>query len=161
MKGRKTDYIGLYGNVKLPKAWCNNCGGYSFVQDGELACCGAHIAEDPQRYKRESIPEQRRRIIPQKERRKQLELQNYRCFYCDRGFGSTVYRKGRALKLKIHWDHMVPYSLTQNNSPTNFVAACHVCNGSKSSFVFQTVDEAKLYLLDRWKARGYTDGPEY
>ncbi len=55
---------------------------------------------------------------------------------------------------------MVPYSLTQNNDPTKFVSVCHFCNGSKSPIVFLTVDEAKLFLIDKWKAKGYSDSIE-
>ncbi len=68
MKEGKSDYIGLFGNVKLPKTWCSNCGSYSIVRGGELICCGKPIKEKPQRYKSESIPEQKRRAIPEKEK---------------------------------------------------------------------------------------------
>jgi len=156
MRNEKASYIGLYGNINLTKEWCNKCDSYSFVISGKLVCCGAHQTQLPQLYKRESIPEQRRKTISAKEKKIQLEKQDYRCFYCGKNLGSLVFRKSKPVKLKTEWDHMIPYSLTQNNEPTNFVAACHICNRLKSSSVFQTVDEAKIYLLSRWEEKGYT-----
>jgi len=154
-------YVGLYGKVRIIKAWCEDCQGYFIVQEGKLSCCDKPIDADPGRYKRESEPEQRRKAPPLKERQKQLEDQHYRCFYCSRSFDSTVYRNGKAVRLKVHYDHMIPYSLTQDNSVSNFVAACHVCNGIKTDFCFHTVEEAQIYIQGRWKEKGYTDSLEF
>src|SRR5579883_3195977 len=114
-RAKKRDYIGLYGNVGIPKAWCEECQANSFVIDGELVCCGTPIELLPERYQRECEPEQRRRTLSPKDKERQLIEQDYKCFYCERTFGSTVFRRGRAIKLKIHYDHMIPYSLCQNN----------------------------------------------
>ena len=158
--GKKQSYVGLYGNVKLIKAWCENCQAQSIVRDGELLCCGTPIEADPDRYKRESEPEQRRRRPSLKDRQQQLETQDYKCFYCLRSFGSYGYRKKKGIRLQIHYDHLVPYALTQNNNATNFVAACHVCNGMKSAICFRTIEEAQIYLQERWKEKGYSDSEE-
>ena len=150
----KRDYIGLYGGVSIPKSWCEECQANSFVIDGEMVCCGIPVELTPERYKRECEPEQRRRTLPLKAREKQLEAQDYKCFYCERTFGSTVFRSGRSIKLRIHYDHMVPYSLSQNNQASNFVAACHICNSIKSDFCFQTVEEAQIYIRQKWVEKG-------
>src|SRR5690242_7721129 len=113
---KKADYIGLYGRVSIPKSWCDECEDYSFVFDGELACCGKSVEVIPERYKRESEPEQHRRTLPLKERQHQLEEQDYRCFYCERAFDTYIIRKGKLVKLRIVWDHFVPYAYAQDNS---------------------------------------------
>src|SRR2546421_4336947 len=151
------DYIGLYGRVRLTKAWCEDCQGHFIVQDGALACCGRSVEANPEKYKRESQPEQKRKAPPEKEKKRQLEAQDYKCFYCQRTFESTVYRKGKAVKLKVNYDHMIPYALTQDNSAINFVAACHVCNGIKTDLCFRTVEDAQFHIQGRWKEKGYTD----
>jgi 5-methylcytosine-specific restriction endonuclease McrA len=153
----KKAYLGLYGNVVLPKAYCDDCGMVAIVRDGVLQCCDKEVSEVPEYYKREVEPEQKRHLPPKKDRDRQLEEQDYRCFYCLRRFGSTVYRKTRAVKLKHAWDHMLPYAFSQNNSASNFVAACQVCNGLKSAMCFKSLEDAQLFLNNRWVEKGYTD----
>lgn len=41
------------------------------------------------------------------------------------------------------------------NSTPNFVAACHVCNGIKSDKLFQTLDEARVFIQLAREAKGY------
>ena len=86
-----------------------------------------------------------------------LTAQENRCFYCARTFGVRIARGSRDVILRCEWDHQVPYAYAQNNMPENFVAACHVCNALKSSFLFRTVDEAQTFLALRWPAKGYGD----
>jgi hypothetical protein len=75
-----------------------------------------------------------------------LELQGNRCLYCEMLFGSAIERKGRLIFLKVNWDHFVPFAYTQNNYAYNFVAACQICNGIKSSHLFKTLEEARIYV---------------
>lgn len=91
------------------------------------------------------------------ERWAQLEAQDWRCFYCERGFGAKVWRGSNFIELRVEWDHMVPYSFNQNNGASNFVAACRVCNALKSDRMFQSVDAAKVYLNAAWKEKGYEE----
>ena len=69
------------------------------------------------------------------EREQALERQDGKCFYCNQPLGAVRTRNGREVTLRTHWDHLMPYAYDQNNSPDNFVAACHVCNGIKSFFL--------------------------
>ena len=64
-------------------------------------------------------------------------------------------RQEKALTIKVNWDHQLPYAFSQNNATSNFVAACHVCNGIKSDRLFKTVEEAQLYLAQKRKQKGY------
>lgn len=150
-----SDYLGLYGNVGLTKARCSDCKVYAFVIDGKLACCDTPINAMPQKVQREASPEQERRLPPLTERRAQLERQEHRCFYCERSFGSRVFRGTRGATLQVNWDHVIPYAYSQNNSAVNFVAACHICNGIKSSHLFPSLDEAKQYIASKWEEKGY------
>jgi hypothetical protein len=86
-----------------------------------------------------------------------MEEQKFCCFYCDRRFGATVFRAGKPIALRINWDHVNPYAYSLNNHDQNFVAACHVCNGIKSSLIFRSTDEAKTHIAGRWQDKGYTD----
>jgi len=93
-----------------------------------------------------SQAQDRRKAPTAAERQMILELQGNRCLYCEMLFGAAVERKGRLIFLKVNWDHFVPFAYTQNNYAYNFVAACQICNGIKSSMTFKTVEEAKVYI---------------
>jgi 5-methylcytosine-specific restriction endonuclease McrA len=81
------------------------------------------------------------------EKRLILENQGRRCLYCQRMFGSAVIRKGKIVWLKVTWDHVVPFSYSQNNHGHNFAAACQICNGLKGSLMFATIEEARTHIL--------------
>lgn len=146
----------LYGNVSIPKAYCQSCRRESFILNGRYACCDrSAVGFVPARFIRESLPEARRKLPPLPERRRILALQGVRCFYCNVPFDSDVFRYGVPIRITIHWDHQLPFAYAQNNKTTNFVAACHVCNGLKGAKLFQTVEEAVEFLALRRKDKGY------
>jgi 5-methylcytosine-specific restriction endonuclease McrA len=157
MPEHQPTHIALFGGVALIKGHCQKCLRSSIVSDGKFACCGRAVKGVPDQIKRESVSEGRRRPLPLKARAAQLQLQNYRCFYCDLSFGSIVFRKGRAITLRTEWDHSIPFAYSQDNRPSNFVAACQVCNALKHSFVFQTEEEAKVYVKLERERKGYSD----
>jgi hypothetical protein len=68
---------------------------------------------------------------------------------------STRFRNGKPIIIKTNWDHQLPYAFSQNNATSNFVAACHVCNGIKSDRLFKTIEEAQVYLASKRKQKGY------
>jgi 5-methylcytosine-specific restriction endonuclease McrA len=150
-----SDYLGLYGNIGVVKARCLDCKTHAFVVGGKLACCDKLVEVAPQIVKREACPEQERRLPALSERRAQLESQQHQCFYCERTFGSRVFRGTRGTTLQINWDHVIPYAYSQNNATLNFVAACHICNGLKSSHLFPTLDAAREFLNSKWRDKGY------
>lgn len=140
--------MALYGNVRLERARCPDCGRWAFVRNGSTACCGVDVASQPTRYKRISQPEQRRRRPPLAVMRKCLEDQGDRCFYCDRRFGSAYVRGSRIHFRTVHWDHLVPYSLSQDNRSSNFVAACNVCNLAKQDRCYASLEQARIDLCE-------------
>lgn len=120
-----------------------------------MQCCEARLVAEPTRYQRESSPEDTRRLPKLRLRQAQLEAQGHRCLYCLRTFGSFSSRWGRLLRLRVHWDHMVPYAYNQDNRAANFAAACQVCNLLKGDRCFGTIEEARVYLATRRETKGY------
>lgn len=153
----KRSHVALYGRIAIRREYCRDCHCHGFVLDGRIQCCGKIIDETniPERYKRLSQPEQARRLPKMSERKAQLEIQDNKCFYCFRTFGTFVFRNSRAIRVNLCWDHALPFALTQNNDATNFVASCQVCNGIKTSLVFRTVEEARIHIQQRRSDKGY------
>ena len=147
--------IALYGNVGIERGYCKACGTNAFIKNGRLTCCGAPINGEPKKFYRECEAPQGRRTPPAAEKRRILEEQENRCFYCGLSFDDHNYRRSLPVKLKLHWDHQLPYSYSQNNKTANFVASCHICNGIKSNKLFQTVEEAQVFIQSRRKLKGY------
>lgn len=148
----------LYGAVLIHKAVCPDCRREALILADKMSCCGLAVEPvAPHAYKRESEPPIRRRRPSLKRRTQQLEEQEHRCFYCQRTFGSYIWRKNKLVKLMIHWDHQVPWSYSRDNLPDNFVAACHLCNGFKSDKCFSTVEEARIFIAQAWEASAVED----
>ncbi len=150
-------YVGIYGNVSIPKGWCGRCGALSFIVEDHLVCCNVEVIDVPTSSKRESNPLYVRKNLSAKQKVQQVESQGGKCFYCDRGFGSIVRRRNRWIVLKVNFDHLIPFAYTQNNKLENFVAACHICNQLKSCFVFDSIEDIRGYILGKWKEIGYVD----
>lgn len=147
--------LSIYGNTLLQKTWCEDCECNTFVRDHRKLCCGQLTYDTPERYVRESEPEFVRHLPNKFEREEILNAQDHRCFYCDQKFGSAKHRKGKEIALRLNWDHKLPYAYSANNHTSNFVAACHVCNGIKSDLIFRDLDEAKAYIAVQRKDKGY------
>jgi 5-methylcytosine-specific restriction endonuclease McrA len=102
----------------------------------------------------------RRSAVPSKNLLiKRVVAQNEKCGYCDRLFGSMVLIDGNFITLKAEPDHFTPRAKRLNNSPSNIVAACQVCNGLKSSRSFTTIEQARIVLQAAWIERGWGDAP--
>lgn len=143
---RKEGVFAVYGNIGLIRSWCESCERMALAVDGKRQCCGSTTSEKPEKWKRVVEPEFKRRLPSRSERAACLERQEGRCIYCDRPFGSYERRKGKFVRLRVNWDHFVPYVYSANNSDINFVAACQICNHIKSDKMFQTIDEARVHI---------------
>lgn len=153
IRHRRRDHLALFGNIALTRVYCPDCESTAFVIQKKLACCNKPYDPNPQLYKRECEPEQHRSIPPPGVRKDILALQANCCFYCDREFGSRIYLKRKMIRLKLQWDHLVPYSYSQNNQTDNFVAACHKCNVWKGALMFQTIEDARVFLASKWESK--------
>lgn len=155
----KKTKLTLYGKVGIARAWCGMCETMSFVIDNKLQCCDTQHLETPTQWRRESAPPDNR-TQPRKSLKKQLlEFQGNSCLYCEQKFNKTVRvrsksKRTRLSKLRITWDHFIPYSYNQNRKDDNWVAACQFCNSWKSDRLFNSVEEARVYLKQQWEIKG-------
>jgi hypothetical protein len=89
-----------------------------------------------------------------------LEDQGNRCLYCGLEFGYAVWRRiYGTVWLEVHWDHRVPYSYLQTNPDSNWIAACQLCNGYKSSLMFATLEEIRSYIVRRARSHHHDPMP--
>lgn len=145
-----------YGNTKLPRAYCYKCRSHAFVIDDIIQCCSRYYDFEAEKIKKMCLSSPFRKIPPIEVRKRILEKQQNRCLYCELEFGSIIFRKTKPMLVKLAWDHQIPFAYAQNNKDQNFCASCQVCNGIKSSIMFQTLDEAKLHILHIRKRKGYS-----
>lgn len=149
MRRSKPRVLTVFGLIKIPRLFCEDCQAFALVVRGRFACCDEMTDETTDKWKRESETVEQRKGPGREEQRAQLLAQGDRCFYCDRVFGSHVRYRKRLVTLRIHWDHLVPFSFSHDNQDANFVAACQICNLMKSNMCFQTVEDARIYLRAR------------
>ncbi len=145
-----------YGNEFLRREFCPSCNTEAFVFDGRLDCpCGRESdVEQEVVYIQASEPERKRKLPPAAWRRLILERQGYCCLYCGQKFNSLVYYKKRAHRLRCCWDHKEAYAYSFNNRSENYAAACQFCNAWKSAKFFQSAEEVKAYVRDKWEKHG-------
>ena len=149
----KDIHLAVYGNVKILRGFCGRCERMALIRDDEFLCCGdlVLIDDSPKREKRMSDAVRRRKPLKLSVRKACLIEQDYRCLYCEQSFGGIVWLRGKQITLRVNWDHQVPFSFGHDNREENFAAACQVCNAWKSSLIFQSVDEVKIYVHQKWE----------
>lgn len=144
-------HLAFYGNVAIPRVYCPECRQWALVLRGLRQCCDTAVTANPTKLKRISPPDEVRRLPKHKQAERLLDLWDHRCAYCLRTFGTWTTLHGRLLKVRLNWDHCVPWAFSQNNEGSNFLPACATCNGWKGSLVFQTLDEVRLYVYGKWQ----------
>jgi len=148
----------MYGNVSMVRGYCSVCKNTCIILNNEKQCCG-RLANENQIFtlpiKRVIQPEKSRRRFSKNEKQSILMEQDFRCIYCDMYFGVLYEKKsGRLCKTTVHFDHFIPFTHSQNNKKDNIVAACNICNAFKGDKMFNSIEEAKIYILNRVKQRG-------
>src|ERR1700757_3514336 len=124
----KEAHVAYYGEIAIERRYCEDCERFAFFIDGEMRCCGAKLqVERPNKRKRMCDVYGKRKGPPKKERDRILREQHDNCFWCDRGFGNSVWLGRRRIVLRVEWDHLVPFGYSRNNNTQNFVASCHIC----------------------------------
>jgi hypothetical protein len=147
-----------YGRVSMKRVYCHDCGSDTLVRDGKKICCGETYYEhygETMGFKRECEADGGARICPPALRAKIIESQGHRCFYCDSMLGGYAKRGHDTIRLRAQIDHQVPWAWMRDTSEKNLVAACHVCNGIKSSLMFGTLEECKDYIAAQRIKKGY------
>lgn len=149
-------HTAIYGTISIKRGRCGACGERSLVVKGKTACCDFPVVSAEARgFVQEAAPLEKRRGPSRAHQKAQLDKQGGRCLYCDLEPGSYVQRNDTIVRLRLAWDHAVPFSYSRDNNNQNFVAACHVCNGIKTDLMFGDLDEAKAYILSKRAAKGY------
>lgn len=140
------EHWALYGTTRMLRGTCEQCQTTALIIDQKFACCGARVESEAQFAKRMCHPEQCRRR-PSKETQLRLLAEYHNCCaYCDGMIGGLLRRKGKLVKRRLHWDHNIPWSYSQDNSDENFLPSCHICNAIKSDLMFKTVEEVRIYV---------------
>jgi len=132
----------FYGSTMMIRLYCSDCKAESLIIKGKFACCKRDARlEEVNKYKkkRETLSADPRARPPMKIRKKILYHQNYQCIYCG------VSLRG---KRKIEFDHFIPYSYSASDKQ-NFVASCRDCNSIKTNLLFNSIEEARIHLLER------------
>jgi HNH endonuclease len=83
---------------------------------------------------------------PAGDRRRLLRKHGYACAYCKLPFGCVVRYAGKDRLTALHWDHVVPFCFSEDNSAANYVPACSICNLVKSGHVVTGVTMARRML---------------
>ncbi len=164
MSSRPTRQPGkvIYGNLVLERGHCKACDETALIIEGLLQCCLAPAKEKAARSKKWSSECGANFIRKQPSRdfkEAQLKHQDNRCLYCGLRFGeATAKLSGGSLTiLAVAWDHVIPFAWCGNNMDRNFVAACQICNGLKSSKIFDSIEEIREYILKKREAKGWWD----
>lgn len=154
----KAAHVALYGNVGIERRYCDDCKRFAFVIDGRIQCCDERVESVLKKPRRRISDVVTARNHPRaKDQKRILREQDWKCFWCDKEFGKSVWRKNVRTVLKVNWDHLVPFSYCANNNSSNFVASCQICNNIKHSLIFNSVEECRVHIFNKRKEKGYTD----
>lgn len=151
----KQAVLALYGTVAIERGYCSHCQTHAFIRAGKFACCDAPTEQEPTRFQRIVSPEPSKRRPKRADQERILTEQEHACIYCGAIFGDMGTRNGYPVKIKLNWDHQIPWAYSQNNRGDNFVAACHVCNGLKADHIFRDLDDARAHLAPARQRKGY------
>jgi hypothetical protein len=140
------------GRTVLFRWKCEKCNTEQFEGLPQCHDCG-HPAKGT--FTERVIGSTKRQGIKHKAKQRKLREQNNCCAWCGRPFGIFYEdtKRNRITELKVHWDHVLPYSYLACNLEENYVAACHVCNLFKSASVFRDEDDLRAYLADKWNRK--------
>lgn len=150
-----------YLGHNYPTEICYVCGTESLIVDGKLACCNlpSRLDTRPWELRKFHRPVWFPNWKKSKRRfslalRKKLAART--CTYCRREFGSIVLRGYERIRLEMELDHIVPWSKSQNDHPSNLVPACNICNKLKKNHLFRGIPEIREFLRAEWRAKGYS-----
>lgn len=148
---KRKKVLALYGNVVIPRIYCQRCDCMALIVENRFTCCDRLCSIETAIVKRMISPVYARKTPKKTAQNKILEEQDFKCIYCEKRFGSYCVYHGKVKAVKITWDHFDPFCFSQNNHDQNFVAACQFCNAWKHAGIFKTIEEIKLYVKDKWE----------
>jgi len=148
----------FYGDTVSYRHRCPRCGLHTLSGGTEFKCdCGYKSYNVV--VKREIIEtgKPRRRVCPADIKKRLIEDQDDKCFWCEREIGQPYYKSSKVRYLKRNYDHAVPYARSGRNTRDNWRLSCDVCNRWKASLVFDNEYDCSEYLKRKWSkaiARG-------
>jgi hypothetical protein len=128
----------------------------SLIIDGNHACCDTPYDGEPSITKRMTLCDGARRKPSLARQRELLDEQCNQCLYCERVFGTFAHRNGKGHRLRVEWDHLVPFSFSTSCADREFAAACQICNGIKSATIFKSIEEARASIMLARDEKGWT-----
>ncbi len=149
-----------FGKTLIQRGICSCCGEPSFIcKDMTSSCCSAPVRP----YKKgrlvfECGHTMDRKPLSPKEKKRILELQDNKCYWCDKDFGTWVASpSGFVKQLTPVYDHYIPYWYTHSSHPDSFVASCNNCNSYKSGKIILTKEEENMkeYVTKRFYQKGW------
>ena len=143
--------LAVYGNVQIPRIFCHRCQRWALILKGVRQCCEDKTEVTITKRKRISQTYGLRKRPRKKDRERLLREFHDACAYCERTFNRFVHYHGKLDRTKLTRDHQVPWIYSQDNRGQNFLPACQFCNAWKSSFVFKTLEEVKIYVGQKWE----------
>ena len=144
-------HIALYGTVSLRRGICKVCDSTSLIKDGKFLCCETLEQDNnnPKKYVRMISGTEIRRYPSKKTKEAILTDQNNQCLICEYPFGK-LRQVGRKIKTcSPCWDHYIPFAYLGGNPNDNWIALCYLCNGIKSSRMFDSLSELKRYVVEK------------
>lgn len=154
MKKKYTASRYVFGSVKLIKLYCPKCDDYTLISQEKVSTakcdCGSEF-QNKQIKKTFVIVGEKRIHLTKKQKLQILERQNNKCFFCNIDLDDYIVINGFVRKIRTHYDHFMPYSITTDNSLENLNAACSRCNLMKNAKVFANIKEARKYLFIQWE----------
>lgn len=144
-----------YGNTILQRGYCYTCKLTAIILKSVFQCCGREVKQTATSYPLYiATPARIRRKKPSKKQQAELlATQENKCKYCSYAFGSYVFKNTKLIALRVVWDHHIPYAYGGNNKDANFVAACQICNGFKSSKIFDSLEQLTEYIKEKWQSK--------
>jgi len=145
----------LYGHVRLDKEYCHACKSNFFVIDGKMSCCdGISKSSKIGSIKRESLSLKKTLSKSMKDRI--LMVQQYKCILCGHDLREDCFyrKKERFKKVHTEFDHFIPKSFSEISHFNNVYAMCCLCNRYKGSKMFDTIEDARKYVIKRRESLG-------
>lgn len=138
------------GNATLFRVACPNCRAINLSGENIILCveCKMKFEAKTDRV-RVLINKKQRNRIKAATKRRIIEQQKNRCFWCGTNLNGYYILRGRMNKTRTHFDHVVPFVYQQNDSEENLVASCNICNGIKSCLVFESNEACRHYILKK------------